>query len=96
MQLPEQVKIGPHIYKVETQAQIRGDKNEELWGQIRHTEAVIAIQTNLPPERMLAVFLHEAVHGIDEYMHLDLSEEQVIRLGSGLAALLLDNNMLRD
>lgn len=96
MKLPDSVKIGPYTYAVQTEEKIKGDRNEDLYGHIIYGPQQIKIEGGLSDERTTAIFLHEVVHGIDEYMGIGLSEKQVRRLGAGLAAFLRDNNLLRE
>lgn len=96
MKLPEAVRIGPYSYAVSVEEKVLGDRNEELYGHILYGPQKIVIQSGLSEERTLAVFVHEVLHGVSEYMGVGLSEKQVGRLAVGLVTLLRDNNLLRE
>lgn len=96
MKLPERVRIGPYDYAVQLEDKVLGDQNQDLYGRIRYGPQQINLERGLSAERTLAVFLHEVLHGVDEYMSIGLTEKQVTRLGVGLATFLRDNNLLRE
>lgn len=96
MKLPETVRIGPYDYAVQVEDKPLGDRNEALYGHIIYGPQVVKIQGGLSMERTLAILLHEAIHGIDEYMRIGLSEKQTTRLATGMTAFLRDNHLLRE
>jgi hypothetical protein len=61
-------------------------------GVIRLEEGTIVIEKDLSPCKMLEVFLHECIHGIDEqYGVVGLDEKQTQQFAIGLAQVLIDN-----
>lgn len=54
----------------------------------------IRIRRGMPRETAIDTLIHECVHMIDHEMMIGLSEEQVTKLGTGLAHLLLSNPKL--
>lgn len=95
MEIPETLRIGPYNYAVQFSEKVIGDHNEALYGHIIFESQLVKIQSGLSPERTAAILLHEAIHGIDEYMGIGLNEEQTKRLATGLLAFLRDNHLLR-
>lgn len=96
MQLPETVKVGPYDYRIETVTDLRdADTNRKLYGDWQTSPPRIRVLAAEPDARTLAILLHEVIHVIDEYMVIGLSEKQTNRLGTGLAAFLRDNHLLR-
>lgn len=83
------LKIGPYNYTVKDVDCV--SKSEPFCGLILYAEQEIRLDSDLMPERRVETLLHEAIHGIDEYMSTDLSEAQVKSLGIGITMLLRDN-----
>lgn len=98
MKLPEQVKVGPYTYPVSVVEDLRDpdDRKQQLYGYYRTSPPAIQVRADEHAPRMLASFLHEAIHVIDEYMLIGLSEKQTTRLATGLAAFLADNRLLKE
>ena len=83
------VKIGCYSYCVEEVPQV--SKTAALKGQIDHFARVIRIDRDMSRCDKIEALIHEAIHGIDEFMHLNLSENLVGKLGVAVAMVLMDN-----
>lgn len=95
MKLPDSVKIGPFAYPIELKEKVVGQNGEDLWGHWHSfPRQYIEIKDGVSAERQLSIFLHEALHGIDESWEVGLKEKQIRRLGIGLTAFLRDNCLL--
>ena len=90
MNIPESVKIGYKDYKVDEQEHLNDD-TRLLDGQIDYGENKIHLFQRLTDADKKATLLHEIIHGIDRFMIIGLSEEQVEKLGEGLAMVIRDN-----
>lgn len=96
MQIPEEVKVGPFTYKVNI-VDIVDRERPELIGQAIHcTNKEIRIQKDLDRDKLESVFIHELLHCADAFLHLGLSEEQVLRLEAGLYMVLKGNGLLKE
>ena len=60
-------------------------------GECDTAEQEISIRNNLKPDTEKDTMLHETIHAVSDAMGLDMTEEQVMGLASGLLAVLLDN-----
>lgn len=58
---------------------------------IDYTKDTIEISTLYAESTQFTTFLHEILHGIDEFLGIKLEEEQIDKLARGLAMLILDN-----
>jgi hypothetical protein len=98
MKLPASLRVGPYSYAVEVKPDLRDPKdNRELYGRYETSPSpTIQLRAGEPEARQWAILLHEAIHTIDEYMVIGLSEKQTTRLGTGLAAFLLDNGLVKE
>lgn len=61
---------------------------EDFYGLIRYSEHTIFINDRacLCKEQREETLLHEVIHGVDKKLKVDLTEEDVQRLGAGLYA----------
>lgn len=100
MKIPKKVKVGPFTYRVVWYDQLRSDEVEKLFGQCitngQPHDHEIRIERGHTDERTTEVFLHEVIHAIDYYMRIGLDEDQTLRLGNGLAAVLMDHGLLKE
>lgn len=90
--IPSEVKIGYQTYKVVEVPCV--NKFEPRAGEIDYMNGIIRIDADMADDRKFETLWHEIIHGIDEFMAVDLTEEQVRRLGRGLAVVLTDNPQL--
>lgn len=95
MRIPESVKIGPFTYTVEWVDDLTddADRNRKLYGQCHYGQQKIRLSKAVNPDSNTATFLHELMHAIDFVMQIGLKEKQVDRIATGLAMVLLDNNL---
>lgn len=95
MKIPASVKVGCYSYRVErpTRPLIEGSP---VWGHYSNVHQRILVDESVSEDRAAVTLLHEALHAIDDLVHLDLTEEQVIRLAPALLAFLRDNDLLRE
>jgi hypothetical protein len=99
MPIPETVKIGPHRYRVALVEDLRDpdDRNARLFGHVDTATQTIQLAAGNTPGHMVSTLLHEVIHALDfDGYAIGLSEKQTKRLGVGLAAFLLDNNLLAE
>lgn len=94
MRIPDSVKVGPLIYRVERPGVIVDD-GTELWGQAQHKELVIRVVSGVNEQRAFVTFLHECLHAIEQVWGIDLTDTQVKQLAFGLAAVLIDNDLVK-
>lgn len=94
MLIPDSVKIGPKVFRVE-RPEVVVDGASSLWGQCDHSECWIKVANKLADEQAVATLLHEVIHELDVQYDLGLKESQVRRLAYGLLSFLKDNDLLR-
>ena len=87
--LPEAIKIGGTLYEVldDTLPLLR----EGLAGKCLRDKCEIRINTEHDHQAVQDTLLHEVLHSLSYAYDLELTESQVVRLTSGLTALMLDN-----
>ena len=90
MTLCEEVKAGFKHYKVKEEQNLH-ESEAELQGQIRYLEQEIALREDMTEESKEATLMHECLHALDEMYGIELSEEQVERLGNALYMFIEDN-----
>lgn len=90
MTLCGEVKVGYKHYKVKEEQNLH-ESEAELQGQIRYLEQEIALREDISEESKEATLVHECLHALDEMYGIELSEEQVERLGNALYMFIEDN-----
>lgn len=90
MTLCGEVKVGYKHYKVKEEQKLH-ESEAELQGQIRYLEQEIALREDITEESKEATLMHECLHALDEMYGIELSEEQVERLGNALYMFIEDN-----
>lgn len=90
MTLCGEVKVGYKHYKVKEEQNLH-ESETELQGQIRYLEQEIALREDMTEESKEAALMHECLHALDEMYGIELSEEQVERLGNALYMFIEDN-----
>ena len=65
-------------------------------GQCDDAKQTLTIQKGMPKDLELDTLIHEITHAIDYQMDLKMNERQVHGVGTGLAAVLMDNPKLTD
>ena len=63
-------------------------------GMIYFSQSTIYISDKLSKQSVHEVILHEMIHGLEVALGINLSEEDVKRLGEGFLALIVDNSKL--
>lgn len=92
MFIPNNVKIGPRIFIVrfvDNLVDIEG--TQRLNGHILYDKAIIKIDTGLALVSQRLTLIHEIVHGIADYLDVDMSEKDVSLMANGITAMLMDN-----
>lgn len=90
MTLCGEVKVGYKHYKVKEEQNLH-ESEAELQGQIRYLEQEMALREDMTEESKEATLMHECLHALDEMYGIELSEEQVERLGNALYMFIEDN-----
>ena|SRR3990167_861374 len=90
MQIPAKLKIGGHIYKVETRL---GDDNLDVanCGRTNRDKGIIAINKSLMQSEREVTLFHEIFHCINNQLNEITSES----LAQQIYAVLKNNNMLK-
>jgi hypothetical protein len=92
------LKIGWKTYEVFEKAVdddlISG--GDRCYGRIVYGDQQIYINSEYPETQKTTTLIHEALHAIDDAYDIGLEENQVIRVGNGIAALISDNPALLD
>lgn len=85
----KQVKIGYLKYQVVEVESV--NKFEPRKGEIDLYQRQIRIDKDMTDQDKRETLLHEIIHGLDEFIGIDLEESQVRKLGAGLATVFEDN-----
>ncbi len=67
---------------------------ESVSGACYYDKCLIKVCTKQDPQQMRDTLLHEVIHGLEETLSLDLTEQQVHALAGGLYGLFKDNPKL--
>lgn len=85
MNIPEKVKIGYKDYKItELETKLVSEDDKVCYGNIEYDKANINISTIYDEDQQNCTFIHECLHGIDELVESNLTEDQVRLISKGL------------
>ena len=90
MNIPSTIKVGYKDYKVLSVEHL-DDESNLLYGQVLYDKETIELANRYPENQMKCTLIHELVHAVDDMNDIKLSEEQVIKLGTGLYQVIKDN-----
>ena len=92
MKIPNKVKIGGHLYKVEfDKTPKEGTNRGQNCGGFNRANGVISINDNLIKSEKEETFIHEILHG----MNSEFNETVLDSLAQQIYQVLKDNNLLR-
>ena len=92
MTMPNNIKIGPRVFKVSlVENLLDADGSQKLNGHILYDKALIRIDSGLAPVSQRLTMIHEIVHGIADYLDVEMSEKEVSTMANGITAMLMDN-----
>ena len=92
MFIPNNVKIGPRTFIVKFVENLLDiEESQRLNGHILYDKAIIKIDSRLALVSQRLTMMHEIVHGIADYLDVDMSEKEVSRMANGITAMLMDN-----
>lgn len=91
MIIPEKVKIGYKDYKVNMKDGNVIDDNALCYGNIEYDKGNINLSKLYTADQQKCTLIHECIHGIDDIFDIDLSEEQIEKLGKGVYGFIKDN-----
>lgn len=87
----EHVKIGAALFAVSAARTLKSSDGHSLAGQIDYNRHTIRLYDRLDNQQAWETLWHEVVHGIADFMDVDVTEEEVGRLANGLTLVLADN-----
>lgn len=95
MLIPSTLKIGHLIYKVVRVPNLHSEAGH-LWGSRDPLDCEIRLDAVMHDQhpQLLQVLLHEVLHEINDQYVCHLDEDNIERLGNGLAAFLTDNGFM--
>lgn len=91
-----ELKIGHRNYNIVQEEDPRGADNEQCSGTINEATEIIKLRLSNTIVMNVETLIHEAIHGIDYFMGLDLAEGEVLKLGAMLATIAVDNTNILD
>ncbi|BFH70588.1 phage protein [Paenibacillus dendritiformis] len=83
------IKIGCYTYHVEEVECV--NKFTPRAGEIDYFARKIRIDKDMDEAQKRETLMHEIIHGLEDFMCFELEEEQVMKLGKGLAMVFKDN-----
>ena len=91
---PKTIKILGFTYRVHVcdQSQFPEGFRDNNVGHVHHDTNDIYISTKCSRENQISILIHEVVHTISSKQGLNLTEETVIRLETGLFSFFSDND----
>jgi len=97
MKIPKKINIGGIDFKIEIIKDISNDLNiAEYRGKVLFKKDKILILDSYSNKGKFRTLLHEIIHILDDNYRLELTEELIIRLASGLYQVLKDNKLLKE
>lgn len=84
MKIPNRVKIGYKDYKVNKVEDNIIVNDSTCYGKIDFEKDSIDVSTLYSEEQQKCTFIHECLHGIDDNVETDLTENQIRKIGKGL------------
>lgn len=91
MNIPIKVKIGFKDYEVKKIDGVVADGNSVCYGTINYDDGDINLSTNYSQDQQKWTFIHECVHGIDDMVETELTEDQTRKFAKGLYGFIKDN-----
>lgn len=91
MNLVDKVKIGYKDYKINMVNGNVVDGAKVCYGTIEYNNGNINLSTLHDIEQQKCTLIHECLHGIDDVVEADLTEDQVRLMAKGLYAFIKDN-----
>jgi hypothetical protein len=88
--IPKTLKIIGKRYKIIKR------KDFDSYGESDEQKQTIKLREEMLPDLELDTLIHEITHAIDHQMSLKMTERQVHGVGTGLAAVFIDNPKLLD
>ena len=85
IKVPQTIKIGAHTYENVLMTGLKIDQDRR--GIADHRRQRVELEASMPPTMLLAVWLHEIVHIIDEVYSCKTDEDTTDRIAQGLADL---------
>lgn len=92
MRIPKKVKIGAYNYTVVYKDDLRED-GHSVWGLCDANNNKIYLKKGMTGRRKLEVFIHEALHAIEDSYGVSLGEKKVNVLGLAIMALFTENKL---
>ena len=97
MKIPDKIKINGVEYGIEFVEAVEDDIHEvEFTGRVLFRENKIKISNSYKTDSKFRTLLHEIIHILDYDYKMELPEETIRRLASGLYGTLKDNNLLKE
>lgn len=91
MNKPKITKIGYTNYKIKYVRELKDKENEDLYGKIDLENKEIHICDQFDSQIQKATIVHESIHGIESFIGLDLTENEVIGFSNMLFLWMLEN-----
>lgn len=91
MNIPNKVTIGYKEFKVNLIDSHVVDGSKVCYGNIEYDNGNINLSTLYDVEQQKCTFVHECLHGIDEIVESELTENQIRLLAKGLYTFIKDN-----
>lgn len=91
MNIPSMIKIEYNDYKVNLRNGVVIKDEALCFGKIDYRKCIIDISTDYAEDVQKCTFIHECLHGIDEVVEAELTEDQVRLMAKGLYSLIKNN-----
>ncbi len=92
MDIPKKVKIGASIYKIKSVS--TNEDNKDFDGKIDYRNLTIELKDHLSGTFKEFVFLHELMHGINDFLGMRMSEKDTDRYARAIHMIITDNSEL--
>lgn len=93
MNIPEKVKIGCKDYTVEILDKLLYLEGKTAYGIINTNSSKIEISTagEVSKDSINLTFFHEVLHGLEDFLDIELTEEQIEKFAKGLYLFIKEN-----
>lgn len=98
MEIPKKIKVNGIDYEIELVEEFKDELHEgaEYRGKVLFKENKIMLLNSYQTDDKFRTLLHEALHILEDDYKMELSEDTIRRIVSGLYQVLKDNNLLKE
>ncbi len=94
MIIPKTIKIGSHVFTIESKPNLISDRDR--YAEVNYRTNEITIDPSATKQQVEESLIHEIIEIIDGHCEMRLSHQTIKTLGFSFYQVLQDNNLLRE